>query len=45
MQGKLTESLELLILLTKEAKEDAQEMRYKIRETQVEMDNIDKQIR
>eukprot|EP00347_Sterkiella_histriomuscorum_P007897 403347143 len=45
VQGKLGESLELLILLTKEAKEDSQEMRYKIKETQLEMDSIDKLVR
>ena len=39
------ESLELLVLLTKEAREDADEMKYKIQETHVEMDDIDRKIR
>jgi len=38
VQGKLGESLELLIMLAKENREDAQDMKLKVKETQVEMD-------
>jgi hypothetical protein len=38
VQGKLGESLEMLIMLAREASEDAQEMKTKVRETQLEMD-------
>ena len=44
-QGKLGESLELLVLLIREAKEDGDEMKLKIRETLTELDSIDKKIR
>lgn len=45
VQGKLGESLELLILLIREAKEDGDEMKLKIRETLVEIENIDRKVR
>ena len=45
VQGKLGESLELLVLLIREAKEDGDEMKLKIRETLTELDSIDKKIR
>ena len=37
--------MELLVLLIREAKEDGDEMKLKIRETLTELDSIDKKIR
>ncbi|CDW82569.1 UNKNOWN [Stylonychia lemnae] len=45
VHGKLGESLELLVLLIKEAKEDRDEIKDKLKETRGEMDDIDRQIR
>lgn len=43
--GKLSESLDLLILFTKECQEDAEEIRTKLRETMLELDDTDRKLR
>lgn len=45
VQGKLGESLELLVLLVKEAKEDMCEMKDKLKETYMELEEIDRKTR
>jgi hypothetical protein len=45
IQGKLEEALELLNLFTRESKDDAKEIKLKVKETNLEMDTAGSRIK
>lgn len=45
IHGKLGEAMELLVLLIKEAREDKDEIKDKVKDTRNELDDIDRKIK